>query len=59
MQTIKRSDFALLALLCFCLLGACGYKGPLYLPDEQPTVTPATDQDAKTEKAENDTDGHK
>ena len=57
MQTNKLPGFALLALLCVCLLEACGYKGPLYLPDKQPTAPPATDQDVQAGETENDTDG--
>lgn len=49
MQTMKT---ALLFLLCITLLGACGLKGPLYLPEEKPAAEQATvpDNDAETEK---------
>ncbi len=58
MQANKRSGFAILIALCIYLLGACGYKGPLYLPDEQPAATPATGQDAETNESEDDTHEH-
>ena len=44
MQTVKTT---LLFLLCASLLGACGLKGPLYLPDENP---PATEQDSSVDE---------
>jgi len=48
MQTVKT---ILLFLICVTLLGACGLKGPLYLPEEKPSSgqTPA-DKDAAQEK---------
>jgi predicted small lipoprotein YifL len=33
MQTLKT---ILLILICAAVTGACGFKGPLYLPDENP-----------------------
>ena len=48
----------LLILICVVALTACGLKGPLYLPDENPVQDPAsvqeseTDEDQKKEKAE-------
>lgn len=59
MQTARSTLLAtLLALLCSCLLGACGLKGPLYLPTDETTAKPATTQGADTaEKAKEDEDG--
>jgi len=49
MQTVKTT---LLILICITLLGACGLKGPLYLPEEQPASGPsAQDKDAEEAKA--------
>ena len=56
MQTNKLSGFVLLTFLCVYLLGACGYKGPLSLPDEQPTAPPATKKDVQAGETENNTD---
>jgi predicted small lipoprotein YifL len=60
MQTVKAT---LLNLICVALLGACGLKGPLYLPTENPDSktnieqdsTPATDAAEDDEDAEKDT----
>jgi len=48
MQTIKT---ILLFLICVTVLGACGLKGPLYLPEDKPATeqTPA-DKDAAQDK---------
>lgn len=43
MQTAKAT---LVILICVVLLGACGLRGPLYLPDENPDPKPATGQDS-------------
>ena len=57
MQTVKT---ILLFLICVTMLGACGLKGPLYLPEENAAAeaTPA-DKDAARdkdkEKKKNDT----
>ena len=47
MQTAKT---ILLILICASVLGACGLKGPLYLPEETPAVEQATTVDSDTEK---------
>ena len=57
MQTVKT---ILLFLICVTMLGACGLKGPLYLPEENAAAeaTPAdkdTAQDKDKEKKKNDT----
>ena len=57
MQTVKT---ILLFLICVTMLGACGLKGPLYLPEEKAATeaTPAdkdTAQDKDKEKKKNDT----
>ena len=57
MQTVKT---ILLFLICVTMLGACGLKGPLYLPEEKAAAeaTPAdkdTAQDKDKEKKKNDT----
>lgn len=54
MQTVK---FTLLSLLCSCLLAACGLRGPLYLPADEPVTTAksadsADDADEKEDKKE-------
>ncbi len=49
MQTVK---FTLLALLFSCLLAACGLRGPLYLPEDEPAAKPDTAQNAKSEEKE-------
>ncbi len=43
MQTVK---IILLILICAALLSACGLRGPLYLPDENPATKPAVEQDS-------------
>ena len=55
MQTVKTTLFI---LMCITLLGACGLKGPLYLPDESTTAKPATGQDStvSTDEEENKND---
>jgi len=40
MQTVKTLS---LIFLSAALLGACGLRGPLYLPDEDPSTSTATD----------------
>ena len=39
MQTVR---IVLLVLICIFLLGACGLKGPLYLPQDEPASKTAT-----------------
>ena len=41
--------------MCLALLGACGLKGPLYLPEDDSTVKQEStaDKDAKKEKEKN------
>ena len=55
MQTVK---IILLILICAALLSACGLRGPLYLPDENPAAKPAVEQDstAATDEEENKDD---
>jgi predicted small lipoprotein YifL len=55
MQTVR---ITLLALFCLVVLGACGNKGPLYIPNENPVVKPETDQepDEDEEDSENKED---
>ena len=47
MQTVKA---ALIILICAALLSACGNKGPLYLPDENPVVEQGSGADTDTEE---------
>ena len=49
MQTVKAT---LIILICAALLSACGNKGRLYLPDENPAVEQGSsaDTDAEEEK---------
>lgn len=52
MQTVKT---ILIILICIFLVGACGNKGPLYLPDESPASKSAVEQESATgEKATKD-----
>ena len=53
MQTVKTT---LMILICIVLLGACGNKGPLYLPEEKATAeqTSATTAGEKEEEDEKD-----
>lgn len=55
MQTVKTT---LIISLCAALLGACGNKGPLYLPDESSAVEQGSsvDTDAKEEKQKEKTE---
>jgi len=55
MQTVK---YSLLILICLALLGACGLKGPLYLPNENPAPKAVTDQESApdSDEAEEDED---
>jgi predicted small lipoprotein YifL len=51
MQTMK---ITLLVFVCLALLGACGLKGKLYLPEEESAAeqgsTPDTDAEKEKEK---------
>ena len=47
MQTVKT---ALLILICAALVGACGLRGPLYLPDESQEAEPTVEQDKDDEE---------
>lgn len=55
MQTVKTY---FIILICTALLGACGHKGPLYLPEEKPAVdqesAAQTDTDKEKENAKKD-----
>ena len=55
MQTVKKP---LLILICTTLLGACGLKGPLYLPEEDPVSVevpgPESSADMESEDKEED-----
>ena len=48
-------------LICAALLGACGLRGPLYLPEEDPATKPAVEQDSAvgTDEEKNKDDGEK
>lgn len=54
MQTMKT---IILILICTVLLGACGNKGPLYLPDGKSTAKLATPIDDETDEEEKEDDG--
>ena len=45
MQTVISN---LLILICVVMLTACGLKGPLYLPDENPARNPSSTQESET-----------
>lgn len=57
MQTVKTT---LLILICISVLGACGLRGPLYLPEENPSsgspteevIAPVTDETEDEEDTE-------
>ena len=53
MQTVKTT---LIILICIVLLGACGNKGPLYLPEEKASAeqSSATDADEKEKEKTKD-----
>lgn len=47
------AKISLLLLVFTCIVAACGLRGPLYLPDEEQTTKPATEQGAgKAQKKE-------
>ena len=58
MQTVKTT---LVILICVAFVGACGLRGPLYLPDEDPATKPAAEQDsaADTDEEKNKDDEEK
>ena len=58
MQTVITT---LVILICAALLGACGLRGPLYLPEEDPATKPAVEQDsaAGTDEEKNESDEEK
>ena len=47
MQTVKT---IFLILISIALLGACGNKGPLYLPEEKPAVEQASPSETNADK---------
>lgn len=47
MQTVKT---IFLILISIALLGACGNKGPLYLPEEEPVVEQAVPAETNADK---------
>lgn len=51
MQTGKA---ILIILICAALLGACGHKGPLYLPDGKPATAQESAPDASADKEDAD-----
>ena len=51
MQTVKT---ILIILICTALLGACGNKGPLYLPEEEPAIEQESAADTDADKKEKD-----
>ena len=57
MQTVR---ITLVILVCTALLGACGLKGPLYLPEEDPVSVPVpgpeSSADIDSEDKEKDTE---
>ena len=53
MQTVK---YSLLTLICLALLGACGLKGPLYLPNGNPAPEAVTDQESTSDSDEAEED---
>ena len=47
MQTVKT---ILIILISTVLLGACGNKGPLYLPEEAPAIEQESDAETDADK---------
>lgn len=56
MQTVKTT---LIILISAILLGACGNKGPLYLPEEKGAVEQNSTTDADTKEDEEEKDKKK
>jgi predicted small lipoprotein YifL len=58
MQSVKTS---LVILVYVALISACGLRGPLYLPDENPTTKPDVEQGsaADTDEEKNKDDEEK
>jgi len=56
MQTVKT---ILLILVYIVFLSACGYKGPLYLPDESTTAKQSSEQDSTAANGEEESKGEK
>ncbi len=56
MRTLKAT---LLLLICVALLCACGLKGPLYLPDENPASNPTNEQGSDADALKNTDDDEK
>lgn len=61
MRTLRPLSLMLLPAVICLALGACGQKGPLYLPDatpttrpQQPAPAPATTPDPATDKKKDD-----
>ncbi len=51
----RRINLLTATLLAALLVAACGQKGPLYLPDEEPPADTARGGDAGDRSAEEDT----
>lgn len=54
MPTAAPIRSALLFLLFICMLEACGFKGPLYLPDEQAAPVATSEQGTDTKENKQD-----
>ena len=54
MQTVKTT---VLILISVAVLGACGLRGPLYLPDEDPAAKPNTEGDASVDVKDSEDKG--
>ena len=50
MQSLKTT---LLILISAVVLSACGLKGPLYLPDEDPATDPSSEEGANPDENRN------
>jgi predicted small lipoprotein YifL len=53
---MQSAKVILLILICVGLLGACGLKGPLYLPDDDPAAKSA-DKQQSSQTADGTKDG--
>jgi len=55
MRTVK---ITLLVLICTALLGACGLKGPLYLPEDDPVPGPDSSAEPEDDEDEKETENN-
>ena len=54
---MNKVETLLIVALAVILLGACGQKGPLYLPEEQPAVSAQDAEDESEDENKKEEDG--